>query len=429
VSAPRFVVLGLARPRSEWFRTLSGWSTSGAVPVEFSKCVSAEEVRAHLSGGRRWSAALLDGGLPAVDRDLLAAVRDAGASPIVVDAAGISRDWPSLGAAGVLPATFTREQFLDVLGATSSMVGAGETLPPDPGDAASAPAVLGPVAAVCGPGGTGASTAAIALAQGLAASGRLGGPVVLADLCLRADQAMLHDARDVTPGVQELVEVHRGRRLGVDEVHAHTYQVVERGYHLLLGLRRSRHWSTIRPRSFEAAFASLRRAFGAVVCDVSDEFEGEDETGSIDVEERNVMARTAATQASVVLPVGTCDLKGLHSLVRLLGDLADIGVSGRRVVPVLNQAPRAPRMRAGIVRTLAELTGGVEHSTPVFLPRRGVDEALRDGVALPASLTSVLDGAFHATLRLDGQPDASADEPRPVVPGSMGSWSPQGAQG
>ena len=42
--------------------------------------------------------------------------------------------------------------------------------------------------------------------------------VVLADLALHADQAMLHDARDVIPGVLELVESHRsgdaGRRRG-----------------------------------------------------------------------------------------------------------------------------------------------------------------------------------------------------------------------
>lgn len=427
MSAPRFALLGLARARSDWFRAVAGWATSGAVPVEFTKCVSAEELRAHLSSTRRWSAALLDGGLPAVDRDLLAGVREAGAAPVVVEASSGSRDWAGLGAAGVLPATFTREQLLDVLASTATMVGTGESLPPEPGDHATEPAVLAPVATVCGAGGTGASTAAIALAQGLAASDETPGPVLLADLCLRADQAMLHDARDVVPGIQELVEAHRGRHLRTEEIQAHTYQVLERGYHLLLGLRRPRYWSSVRPRSFEAALGGLRRSFGAVVCDITDDFEGEGDAGSIDVEERNVMARTAALQASAVLAVGGCDMKGLHGLVRLLGELEALGVPAERTVPVLNRAPRPPRARAALARALAELGGETERAAPVFLPRRPVDEALRDGVALPTSLASVLAGAFHATLRQGGPADLAAEGPRRVTPGSVGAWSPQGA--
>jgi hypothetical protein len=73
MAGDRFVLLGLARPRATWFSEVSRWATSAIVPAEFVKCVSAEEVRARLAVGRPWSAALLDGSLPAVDRDLLAA--------------------------------------------------------------------------------------------------------------------------------------------------------------------------------------------------------------------------------------------------------------------------------------------------------------------------------------------------------------------
>src|SRR5207248_136921 len=169
----------------------------------------------------------------------------------------------------------------------------------------------------------------IALAQALA--GR--GAVVLADLCRRADQAMLHDARDVVPGIQELVEAHRSGQPSADDVRSITFDIVERGYHLLLGLRRCRYWSTLRPRAFEAALRSLRLAYPAVVADIDGDFEGEAMGGSIDVEDRNTMARVAARDADVVFTVGSAGLKGVHSLVRLLEELVEHGVEPRRIVP------------------------------------------------------------------------------------------------
>src|SRR5690606_2350598 len=90
------------------------------------------------------------------------------------------------------------------------------------------------VVTVCGSGGTGSSTVAAAAAHGLAPG--VPGGLVLADLCRHADQALLHDVGDVIPGVQELVEIHRHRRPGPAEVRACTFELADRGYHLLLGL-------------------------------------------------------------------------------------------------------------------------------------------------------------------------------------------------
>ncbi|MGH7644302.1 MAG: hypothetical protein ACREMR_01825, partial [Gemmatimonadales bacterium] len=333
MTGERFVLLGLAPARSEWFREVAGWATAAAIPAAFVKCVSAAELRARLASGRLFSAALLDARLPAADRDLMAAVREAGCVPIVVGD-GRGRDWLGLGACAVLPATLTADDLVEALYRHAAMVRSGAAVPTiaSPLAPARPPA---PLVAVCGPGGTGASAVAIALAQGLAAAAH-DLPVLLADLCLRADQAMLHDARDVVPGVQELVELHRGGRPTVADVHAQTFQVTERGYRLLLGLRRARHWAGLRPRAFEAALTSLRQAFDAVVCDVEGDLEGEAAGGSIDVEERNLMARAAASQAHGVFAVGRADLSGLHGLVRLVGDLVDHGVPPERIVPVLN---------------------------------------------------------------------------------------------
>ena len=51
------------------------------------------------------------------------------------------------------------------------------------------------------------------------------------------------------------------------------------GYHLLLGLRRHRDWTAVRPHAFAAGLDGLRRAFRVVVADVDADLEGERTTG------------------------------------------------------------------------------------------------------------------------------------------------------
>ena len=427
MAGERFVVLGLARARRQWFADVGRWSTSAALPVEFVRCVSVEELRARLDSGRAHSCALLDGGLAAVDRDLLQRVRDAGTAVLVVDDGLHRRDWVALGAAAVLPPSLRREVLLDGLATHAAMVGDARARPPAGERSESLDQALAPaaVAVVCGPGGTGASTVAAALAQGIGEHPRHRGRVVLADLARHGEQAMLHDVRDVMPGIQELVEGHRGGTLPAAEVEALTFSVVERRYHLLLGLRHARYWPTLRPRAFEAAFDSLRRVFATVVCDVTADFEGEDGGGSADVEERNLMARTAASVADVVLAVGRPGVKGLHALVRVIADLAALGVPAGRIVAVINAAPRSPRARAELAAALAELLGpplgGRSTAACVFVPPRRVEEALRDAVPLPAPLAPLLAGAFLACVeRVGPRPPQRALEPVPVAPGSLG---------
>ena len=419
----RFVVLGLARPRAEWFRSVSQWATSASIPAEFLKCVSVEELRARLQGGRSHSAVLLDGSMPSVDRDLIQAARAVGCPVIVVDDGRARRDWRSLGAVSVLPAALTREMLLDALAAHASMVGRNSV--PTLEDISIEQVAIGSVAAVCGAGGAGTSTVAAALAQGLGAG--TFGDVLLADLALNAEQAMLHDVRDLAPGIQELVEAHRSRLCTDDEVRALTFHVVARQYHLLLGLRRTRHWSTLRARSFEAAYESVRRTFDVTVCDVTADFEGEDAGGSVDVEERNLMARTAVLGADVVFAVGRPGVKGVHALVRVLSDLAEIGVATKRIVPVFNVAPRQPRARAELTAALADLAGVVMTNgklpAPLFLPVRKVDQAMRDAVPLPAPLPGQLTAAFDVVIQRAGAREISAErEPELVAPGSLGAW-------
>jgi hypothetical protein len=162
------------------------------------------------------------------------------------------------------------------------------------------------------------------------------------------------------------------------------------------------------------------------VCDIDADLEGENDAGSIDIEERNIMARTAAAQADVVFVVGLPELKGIHSMVRVLEEVVAFGTDAARIVPVINKAPRAARARAGLAAVVAELTApfaGGRLMNPIHVPERhNVEADVHDGARLPAGLGAPLAGAFKALLdRPRMEPVASA--PEPVRPGTLGQWS------
>jgi len=423
----RWVVVGLAPARSAWFSQLAHWATAGTVPVELLRCQSAEELRARLAGPRPVSAALVDASTPGLDRDLVAGGPDG--CPILVIGARDDR-WSRLGAAAVLEPGFDPLALLDALAATARPIVEADTVPGEPAGPGATGGAQGRLVAVCGTGGAGASTIAAALAQGIAAGagqGSLPGPVVLADLCRRADQAMLHDVRDVLVGLQELVEAHRSDSPDRDHVRAHCLPVPARGYDLLLGLRRPRSWAALRPRAVAAAVAGLRRSYGTVVADIEGDLEGEAETGSIEVEERHALARTAAQGADLVVVVGSSGLHGVHALARLVHEVVGLGVHPARVLPVLNQPPKRPGPRAEAVAALAELcaTPAGHPAPPLHLPRRKVEAAFRDGAPLPAALATATTRAAAAVMtRAPSLPESEALDPhapRLVRPGSLGA--------
>lgn len=428
MTADRYVVLGLAHVRSSWLVEVSRWATVGSLPIEFVKCVSAQELRARLAGGRRFSAALLDGRLPAVDRDLLALLEAEGAATLVVEDAARSVDWSALGATTVLTAPLDRPGLLDALVTHSRPVSpVTGVLAGDLGGLTTR-SWRGPLIAVTGHPGSGVSTVAAALAQALADDPRYAGEVVLADLARHATQAILHDARDVVPGIQELVEAHRSGRPSAQDVNALTFTVTERGYRLLLGLRRHRDWVTLRSEAFGAALDGLRATARVVVADVDQDLEGERETGSFDIEDRNLMTRRAVADAAVVVVVASPTTVGLAGLAHHLADLAATGLAGERTLVVLNRAPRRARRRAELTRTVAELAGATSRpdppAGPIFLPdRRGLEDVHRDAVRFPSALTSPLGASARALLdRLEPRDDDATVgvDTVAVVPGSLG---------
>jgi Mrp family chromosome partitioning ATPase len=337
------------------------------------------------------------------------------------------RPWRELGASAVLTSTFERDELLQVLEQVAMPI--SRTVGPAPPPSADRPprGFLGRLVAITGAPGAGRSTVTAALAQGLASDPRHRDMVCLADLALDAEQAMLHGSPDVVPGVLELVDGHRSGLPSIDDVRGMTWSVPARGYHLLLGLRRHRDWTAVRPRAFAAALDGLRRSFRIVVADVDADVEGEQATGSLDVEERNAIARTTLSAADLVVIVGQPGLKGMHSLLRATRGVLAHGVPGGRVLPLINRAPKGPRARAELTSTFGALLAGDGDDVPSPLPvpeRRHLDQVHRDGARFPESWLAPVVTSVQSLLDRVASPevDEVPTDLEPVRPGALGRW-------
>ncbi len=430
MSDERWVVLGLAHPRAGWFSQLAKWATTAAVPVDFVKCVSADEVRARLNSGRSFSALLVGGDVVGLDRDLVDATTSTGAAVLVVNPR-TEHGWQEMGVVGRLPAAFERD---DLLAALREFAPSISRITPQLVEAADsdAPTVHGRLIAVTGVRGAGASISAMALAQALGGDASNQGVVILADFALNGEVAMLHDAQEIVPGLQELVEAHRGARVPSSEIRAMVFDAIGRGYHALLGLRRHRDWAAIRPRAFDATVDGLLRSYRFVIADVDSDVEGEEETGSLDVEDRNLIARATMSRADLVIVVGNPSMKGLHGMSRVIRGLIAFGVSRDRIIPVLNRSPKSPRLRAEAGRALSVLLDSTDAasdvSNPLHMPeRRDLEGCLRDAVRLPEPLGRPLynevNRRLHARQAPIDVPHRSVRDPEAIVPGSLGAWT------
>jgi cellulose biosynthesis protein BcsQ len=430
----RFALLGLAHARSAWFAELSRWATAGTLPVDFVKCVSPTEIQAHLATGRVWSALVVDSGLVGLDRELFSQAAAVGCAVLVVDDGRVPRDWPSLGAAGSLRPTFSSDDLRTALAHLArpiarldAPVRIGPTADLEPG-------WRGRLLAVCGSPGSGTSTTAMAVAQGLAADARMRRSVLLADLQRRGELAMLHDARDVAIGLLELSDAYRLGDPPLDAIGAFVLDVPARGYHLLPGLHRGRDWTAVRPRAFDAALDALRRSYRCVIADVDDDLEGDERSGSLDVGDRNHLARAATSRADLVLAVGKASLVGMHRLVRTVDELVAHGVDPERILPTITSVPRSPRARAELTQALADLTAHGRTSgrlaVPLLLPDTPrVEASLRDGRPLPEALTrpaALAVSTLLASLSVSVAGSVSrASAATAIRAGSLGHWHEQ----
>ncbi len=428
----RFVLVALARPRAVWLDRVVQLANSGAVAAEVHKCVGLVDLLSQVGPGRRTSAALLDGGIHGVDRDLIHRLRASSIAVIVIADPNVSHDWTSLGADATIGRDFAAHELLDSLIRWARPVQQSDfheftATPPAPSEPVP---WHGALVAVLGSGGSGVSTVSIAAAQGLGrADRRSEHTTALIDLQLCAEQAMLHDTDPTSSGLLELIDLCR---LGTPDdaaVRAQFTAVTNRAYDLLPGLRRRRLWTQLRPASSQQALTAIARCYDHVVADLDGDVEGESDNGSIDVEERHQLTRIALRQAAVVLVVGHSSMKGMHSLARQIRDIVDFGVDPRAVQPVFNHAASGSRARAGYGAALAELTEGLGLVvSPVFVPTRDIDDRLRALVPFPNAIVDPVHGAIEAHLRLAARAAASANAIKPVgAPqrikrGFLGRW-------
>ena len=177
--------------RSAWATRCARWSASARIPFGVARCVTLTAVFDLLSSVR---AVLVD--TPALSAELLAA---ANRHHVLVIAIGACAE----DAAAHLDDTFRVEELLQVLLTVEPHWQPIDTLEVNP-------PVTRQVLAVTGPGGSGTSTVAAMLAQGLVTHFS---DVLFADLCRRASQAVLHDVHAPVDGLIEVAHAPQNNRM------------------------------------------------------------------------------------------------------------------------------------------------------------------------------------------------------------------------
>ncbi len=361
-------------------------------------CRSVDEALVRLGSGRRYSAVLARAGNPEVDTNLTAAANRASTPMIVV---GERQDLGRVVSAATGPVRLIDRP-----------PGAPWSGHPDAGR-------RGWLVAVCGTAGAGTSTVAAGLAAGLASCGGVGADVLLADLALRADQAVLHGLGRPAVSLLDLIRAFRQRRepMTGPQLRAHTVHV-GRGagsYRLLPGLRRPNHWTAVGPAAFDPALSTLCSCFDLVVADMTAELEGDALVGSPDVEERNHMARRVVTWADMVIVVGRPRPCGRRRLADTVHDVLDLGVDPAAIQPVVNRC----------VRRLEEDERLPGLPAPVItLPDRRLDDLDAAG-PVPARLAEPVRAVVvrHILRQPSARAAAHAAAPARVARGSLGTWT------
>lgn len=411
-----FRVLALARPRSPWLADLTSWSGTGSLEIDLVRCISCDEVRARLAGPQRVSAVLLDAEAVGIDRDLLADAREAGTASIVITVGTVRRDWIELGADLVLDQSFSRDDLLCSLRSLSSPISTRADLPVIPAPSIAPSATRCPLIAVTGSGGSGTSTVALAIAQHLDG-------VALVDAALDASLALLIGHLDPLPALQEFIEAHRTGSPGLDEARRLLHRCERHDLDLLPGLRHHRDWTALQPRAIASALDTLRNAYRFVVADVDHDLEGEAETGSFDIGDRNALARVITAGADLIIVTGRPDLIGMSRQVEIISRLIHRGIAPQRIIPITLRPIRWALTVADIRRTvgtlLKDLHPGMDLVPPtvVELPR-DLELLLLDAAPLPAALVDPLGAVIPAQFA--PATASSAELPVLVRPGTLG---------
>ena len=393
-----------------------------------------------MASGQAFSAVIVDGGLPAVDRDLVDRAREVGAAVIVVDDGRRRVDWAGMGVDAVLADPFDRADLLSVL------LGCAPAIEGPAGDAGRAqprhPRRVGEAGWWRSPGPAARAPRRWPWPWPRASARRR---AIRVWSCWPTWPCTPIRACSTTPATSCPGSRSWSRPTGstcpaVDQVRAHVFDTGDRGYDLLLGLRRHRDWPVLRPRAVQACLDGLLRSYRLVVADLDPDLEGDDEVGSLDVEERNVLARTAAGRADLVLVVAPPTVVGLRRLVLIL-DEWHRGGRRRRAAAGGHHPGASPghgpsrdhrgRRRPG--RRACAPSWPRRWARPLFVgERRGIDQLppRRHGAArrLVRPLTDAVEAVLERARprRVDRRPAAGLT---PITPGSLGAWADDEALG
>jgi MinD-like ATPase involved in chromosome partitioning or flagellar assembly len=147
---------------------------------------------------------------------------------------------------------------------------------------------------------------------------------------------------------------------------------------VLSGVSRADRWPELPTASLEVVWTVARALTGWTVVDCGFSVE-QDEVLSYDTHapHRNAATLSALQEADEVVVVGAGDPIGVQRLVRSLGELAELGLTGRRTVVVnkVRASVAGPRPEEAIASAL-ERYAGVQ--APVLVPddRQATDAAL-----------------------------------------------------
>lgn len=310
----------------------------------------------------RLRAVVVDGRARGIDGDLLDLVQRH-CPVLVADGRTLRPRWEALGAS-VLPSMPAEPDSL------ARAVAAAETRIGVHGHQPGHGGAMAPLVAVVAGAGVDGATVASSLALRLAI-GPAPAPVVLADLTLDAPLRAFHGIADVGGGLPDVVAAARFGDPPAAAVDAALHPV---GPVLVLpGLRRHHDWVSLGTRSVRAAIGAVRSRAGLVVAHVDPDLEGEAETGSFDIEDRNVLARTAAATADLVVLIGGARPPARSTLMRQHDRFTAFGVPAERI---LVAGTRGRRLAAAVERRLATGAGGA----PSAIPEEPVPERIVPGM-------------------------------------------------
>lgn len=424
MSAPRYVLLGLEAAGATWPATLRDLVTSRDADDEYLPCDGPADLLSRLATGRRFSAVLVDQRATGLDREMVRRSLAADCPVIVVGGPADAPRLAGLGATVHVPdpddgGSIGDDALAVALADHAHPIGPVDDLRFGPRiEDRSRSGWTGRLVAVTGPGGSGASTVARALAAGLVDDPRLRGEVLLVDACLQADQAHLHGIDEPADDLRAATQAHRGgdpdgatlRRLLVEPPGCR--------YRLLPGIRRRGDWPAIGGPTLAAALRNLRDHHLATVVDVDPMVDLAPVHQPVGPATPGEPSRIVVELADLVVLVHHDDAPR-RAADRVVADLLEAGLPSDRLVRLEVGGPRRRTLR-GPRRGRRRGTGPRDQAHGDD-PPPAADLLVTEPIGDPRTAADLASRILAILDRLPARPDA-AD--LPVATGSLGTDLP-----